>query len=197
MAVFARDFKDGQNFLTPIYMLLALPAAVTMLPGVTLDQRWTTFVPVVNVALLVKALLSGDARTDLVFLRYLAAAMYSTLAVLLARTGIAREQVLLGERKRPVACSASTVTTGRTPSPSLALAAFALALVAAFYASLLLEQRGVLLGLLVIQLGFFLLPALLVVAGFRFSARETLQLRWPPAADSSAPCCSARRPGSA
>ena len=28
IAVFARDFKDGQNFLTPVYMAVALPAAV-------------------------------------------------------------------------------------------------------------------------------------------------------------------------
>jgi len=33
VAVFARDFKDGQNFLTPVYMLLVIPAGATMLPA--------------------------------------------------------------------------------------------------------------------------------------------------------------------
>ena len=56
VATFAKDFKDGQNFLTPVYMLLALPAGVTMLRGIELNA-WTAFVPVVNIALLIKALL--------------------------------------------------------------------------------------------------------------------------------------------
>ena len=61
VAAFAKDFKDGQNFLTPVYMLLALPAGVTMLRGIELNA-WTAFVPVVNIALLIKALLIARGR---------------------------------------------------------------------------------------------------------------------------------------
>jgi len=68
VAVFARDFKDGQNFLTPVYMLLVLPAGATMLPGIELNA-WTAFVPVVNIALLLKGLLISEAPLELVFLR--------------------------------------------------------------------------------------------------------------------------------
>ena len=70
VAAFAKDFKDGQNFLTPVYMLLALPAGVTMLRGIELNA-WTAFVPVVNIALLIKALLVSEAAPDLIFLTLL------------------------------------------------------------------------------------------------------------------------------
>ena len=67
IGAFAKDFKDGQNFLTPVYMLLVMPAGVTMLPSVELNA-WTAFVPVVNIALLVKSLFAGEVRADLLFL---------------------------------------------------------------------------------------------------------------------------------
>jgi len=61
LAAFAKDFKDGQNFLTPVYMLLAMPAGVTMLRGIELNA-WTAFVPVVNIALLIKRSSSRKPR---------------------------------------------------------------------------------------------------------------------------------------
>jgi sodium transport system permease protein len=67
------------------------------------------------------------------------------------------------------------------PSPSFALVMFAVALVASFYGSLLLESRGFIVSLLVMQYGFFLLPVLATTWLFRMDLRETLSLRLPRA----------------
>ena len=61
IASFARDFRDGQTLLTPMYMAVVLPAAVVAMPTITLDA-WTAFVPVVNVALLIKAAVPPRGR---------------------------------------------------------------------------------------------------------------------------------------
>ena len=179
LATFAKDFKDGQNFLTPVYMLLALPAGVTMLRGIELNA-WTAFVPVVNIALLIKALLIGEAAPDLVFLALLSSTAFAMLAVLLAARVYAREQVLLGGRESVRALLGFDREKDGVPGPAFVLTAFAAVLVLTFYGSLLLRASGTVLTLLVTEYGFFLAPTLLAVAVFGFGFRRTLALRRPP-----------------
>jgi sodium transport system permease protein len=179
LAAFAKDFKDGQNFLTPVYMLLALPAGVTMLPGIELNG-WTAFVPVVNIALLIKALLIAEATADLVFLVVISSTAYALLALLLAARVFEREQVLLGGRESIGSLLGFERKAGAGPGPTFALTAFGIVLVLTFYGSLLLQRAGTVTMLIVTEYGFFLLPTLLLVAAFGFPARATLSLRRPP-----------------
>jgi len=180
VAAFARDFKDGQNFLTPIYMLLAMPATVTMLPGVQLTGA-TAFVPVLNIALLIKSLLLGEAPAELVFLTLTASAMYAMLAVLLAARVFQQEQVLLGGRQSFARVFGIERRADSVPSPSLVLVSYAAVLVTVFYGSLwLLRNATVLVTLLVTEYGFFLVPTLACVVLLGLSARDTLSLRLPP-----------------
>jgi sodium transport system permease protein len=179
VAAFAKDFKDGQNFLTPVYMLLALPAGVTMLRGVELNG-WTAFVPVVNIALLIKAMLIAEAASDLVFLVLVSSTAYALLALLLAARVFEREQVLLGGRESVRSLLGFERKKGVGPGPTFALTAFAIVLVLTFYGSLLLQGAGTVATLLVTEYGFFLLPTLLLVGAFGFPAKATLSLRRPP-----------------
>ena len=178
VAAFAKDFKDGQNFLTPVYMLLVMPAGITMLPSIELNP-WTAFVPVVNIALLVKAAFAGEMRPELAFLVGTASAVYAVLAITLAARVFGHEQILLGGQESTRRVLGLERRTGGIPTPAAALTTFAVALVLAFYASLAIEQRGLLTALLVTQYGFFLLPALVAVFGLGYSARDTFQFRWP------------------
>jgi sodium transport system permease protein len=178
IAVFAKDFKDGQNFLTPVYMALLGPAGLAALPSMELG--WSTaFVPIVNVALLVKALSIGAVSADLVLLVLLSTVLYAVLAIALATNVFAREQIMLGGRESARNVLGLGRRAGGVPSPLVALCAFAVCLTLAFYASVLLEKRGVVTNLVVTQYGFVLLPALGVVFGLGYSARDTLLLRLP------------------
>ena len=179
VAAFARDFKDGQNFLTPVYMTLAMPAAVTMLPGVQLSGA-TAFVPVLNIALLIKSLLVGEAPVELVFLTLTASAMYAMLAMLLAARVFQQEQVLLGGRQSLAQVFGIARRQGGVPSPSLVLVAYSAILVAVFYGSLLLERVSVMWTLLVTEWGFFLAPTVAIVVLMKLSVKDSLSLRRPP-----------------
>jgi sodium transport system permease protein len=150
-----------------------------MLRGIELNA-WTAFVPVVNIALLIKALLIGEASADLVFLALLSSTAYAMLAVLLAARVYAREQVLLGGRESVRALFGFDRAQGGVPGPGFVMAAFAAVLVLTFYASLLLRASGIVVTLLVTEYGFFLAPTLLVTAAFGFGFRRTLALRRPP-----------------
>jgi sodium transport system permease protein len=180
VAVFAKDYKEGQSLLTPVYMAVTLPAMVTMLPTIELNA-WTAFVPIINIALLIKSVLVGDAGGELVFLALASSGIYAALALSLAVRVFQREQVLLGGRESMREIFALEPGAARVPSPSFALVMFAVALVASFYGSLLLESRGFIVSLLVMQYGFFLLPVLATTWLFRMDLRETLSLRLPRA----------------
>jgi sodium transport system permease protein len=178
VAVFARDFKDGQNLLTPVLLGVVMPAIVPIIPGVELDPV-TAFVPIVNVALLIKALFIGKAAGDALFLAVVASSVYAGLALLLAARVFGREQVLLGGREGFRALVGIDEWRGRAPSPGLALSVFAVALVVVFYGSRLFERQGPLVQVVATEYGFFALPivALALVLGLRW--RDTFALRWP------------------
>lgn len=178
-ASFARDFRDGQNMLTPLYMAVALPSAVVMLPTIDLDP-WMAFVPIVNIALLIKGLFIGDVSADLVFLSLVSASIYAALAIAAAVHVFHRDTVLVGGRE--TLRSTFSIRTGQpTPTASFAITAFAVALVAQFYASLSLRDLSIPWLLAVIQIGGFLLPVLVIVRLLGFDARRTLGLVRPRA----------------
>ena len=178
VAVFARDYKDGQNVLMPITLPIMLLAGLTALPGIELDA-WTAFAPIINIALLIKALFLGEARADLILLALGSSALYAALALLLAARVFEREHVLLGGKDTARALFGLSRRQGGEPSAAFSITAFGAIFVLMFYGSLVLERFGVVTTLLLTQYGFFLLPAVGVVVLFGFSARETLALRLP------------------
>jgi sodium transport system permease protein len=178
LAVFARDFKDGQNVLMPVYLPITLLAGLTALPGFELDA-WTAFAPILNIALLIKALFLGEAKADLVLLALGSSALYAALALLLAARVFEREHVLLGGKDTARALFGLSRRPGGEPTTAFSLTAFGTIFVIFFYGSLLLERFGAVTTLLLTQYGFFLLPAVGIVLLFGFSPRETLALRLP------------------
>src|SRR5690606_29593697 len=55
VAVFARSFKEGQNYVTPALLLITMPAGLAALPGIELNA-YTAVPPILNVVLLFRAL---------------------------------------------------------------------------------------------------------------------------------------------
>ena len=178
LAAFARDFKDGQNLLIPVYLPLYLLAGITMIPGVELDG-YTALVPVVNIALLIKASFLSEAAPDLIAATLGSSILYAALALVLAARVFERETVLLGGgslrdlfrfERRP----------GSTPTPAFSFTAVSAILVLSFYASLLFTRWGKLPMVLAVQYGLMLLPTLGLALLAGFALRPTLGLRPPP-----------------
>jgi ABC-type Na+ efflux pump permease subunit len=60
VASMARTFKEGQSLMTPVMLVGLAPALVSQMPGIELTTV-TALVPLLNVALLVKAAVLGTA----------------------------------------------------------------------------------------------------------------------------------------
>ena len=178
VAVLARDAKDAGNFLGATLSLLMIPMGITLVPGVELNA-WTSFVPLVNIGLLVKALFAGGAKPEFVFLALLGAGTYALLALLLAARVFSQEQVLLGERGGLRELFNPSRRRELRPTVTHALLLFALVLVGLFYGGLVLGGWGILPAMLCTQYGLMFVPVGLVTAFLRIPLRSTFSLHRP------------------
>ncbi|MDI1480708.1 ABC transporter permease subunit/CPBP intramembrane protease [Polyangium sp. y55x31] len=179
IAAFARDFKDAQNLLTPVYLPVMLLSMLTSLPGMELSVA-TSLVPLLNVALLIKAIYLGDVAPDLVLFTLGSSTLFAALTLVFAARVFEREDVLLGGRGSFRAVFTFERQKGGIPSLGFSLGAFAVIFVVMFYASVLLEKTTNKTAQLAgTQLGLFFLPALAAIAASGASMRETLGLRMP------------------
>jgi sodium transport system permease protein len=179
VAMMARDAKDAGNFLGACFTLMMMPMGAALMPGVELNA-WTAFVPLVNISLLTRAIFLGEAGANLVFLTVVASLIYAALSVAFAARTFGREQILLGGRGSLKSLWQRGRSSENFPTPSVAVATFAVVLVLAYYGSLLLADAGTVTMVLVMQGAFFLLPAVLVVTLLKFPPLPTLSLQRPP-----------------
>jgi sodium transport system permease protein len=179
VGAFARDFKDGQNYLTPIMMGLVFPLVATMQPGIELNAH-LAFVPVVNIALLIKSVFLGEWAADMVFLVMTSSLCYAAMALVFAAQVFERNNVLLGGKETLGGVLDFSRTPGARPTPGVSLLVFSVVLVIAFYGSLSLTKMSLPAMLLIVQYGFFLAPALALVYAKGYDWRETLALRRLP-----------------
>jgi len=61
MVVKAKSFKEAQSIVTPISMVIILPAMIGMMPGVELTFA-TAAIPIVNIALATKEIVAGTIQ---------------------------------------------------------------------------------------------------------------------------------------
>jgi len=179
VGAFARDFKDGQNYLTPIMMGLVFPLIVTMQPGIELNAH-LAFVPVINVALLIKAVFLGEWAADMLFLVMTSSLCYAAIALAFAAQVFERNNVLLGGKETIGGVLDFSRAPGSRPTPGVSILLFSVVLVIAFYGSLSLTKVSLPGMLLTVQYGFFLLPTLLLVQAKGYDWRNTLALRRLP-----------------
>jgi sodium transport system permease protein len=180
VGVLARTYKEGQSYLMPLLLLVVFGAMGSTLPGVELTPA-LALVPLTNVALLMRALLSGRATLALGTTVIISSFAYAAMGLVLAARVFETEQVLLSGEKPWRDIFARKAKGKLTPLNTLFFVA--LLVVVVFYGSVPLvravtrEQIGRAIALS--ELGFFLLPALLWALYMRVPMRDAFQLRLP------------------
>lgn len=76
--VFAKSFKEANNYVTPVLLVVMFASMTAMFPSFVLDYR-TAMMPIVNVSLMVKQMLSGKLQIPLVLLTMAVNCAYSLL----------------------------------------------------------------------------------------------------------------------
>ncbi|MFC1582871.1 ABC transporter permease subunit/CPBP intramembrane protease, partial [Planctomycetota bacterium] len=79
-STFARSYKEGQSYLSPLVMVLSLPALITVIPGASLTVL-TGLIPVANIALLASDLMMQEYTLLNLAIVLLSTAFYAWLGI--------------------------------------------------------------------------------------------------------------------
>jgi sodium transport system permease protein len=185
ISVRSGSFKEAQNALTPVYMLVLVPAMLPMFPGIEFGPL-LALTPVAGVSFLFRDLMAGDARWLLGALVLASTTLYAALGLLFAAGAFGNERVLFGSGEggeaTEVPWSARLGWRGREgvlPGPQAALAFVALLAVLFFYGGVRLQIAFGEGGLVAAEWLLLFVPALIFVVAGRYDARRTLSLRLP------------------
>jgi sodium transport system permease protein len=184
LAALAKSMKEGQYYMTPLYMISLPLILVTLAPGVQLNLFYS-MVPITGVALLLKALIQGEYHTAI---RYaipvlLPMAIYGLVALRWAVSQFHREDVLFRESERfDVAAWMRHLVRyrGPRPTPVQALLCFTIMLSLAWFAMQAIgDLVSPLVGMGLGHLIFILLPPVVMAFLLTSDPLGTLRIRWP------------------
>jgi sodium transport system permease protein len=190
LAAFARSTKEGQYYLTPLFLVTMPLVLVTVAPGIELTG-FNSVVPVTGAALLLKTLIQGQYDLALQFFVpvIFPTILYAVLALRWAIDQFNREEVLFREAERlDLYLWARHLFRDKGPFPSAAeaLFCFCLMLLLVWFLGGFLTptpsdgasgQASLQRSLIVMQLAFVATPSVIMALMLTTSARQTLLLR--------------------
>ena len=93
ISLFAKSYKEAQSYLAPMMIVVIMPAVIGMLPGIDLNLK-LAFVPILNLSLVCKEMLSGVWHWDYITIIFGSSSLYAAIALTLAVKMFSREEVM-------------------------------------------------------------------------------------------------------
>ncbi len=97
VVLLANSYKEAQSYVSPLMMVVLVPAMMAIMPGVELNMQ-TALIPVFNVALSIVAILKGSFDTTMLAVVAAASFVYGILALYLASLSFGNENIITGEK---------------------------------------------------------------------------------------------------
>jgi len=92
-ALFARSFKEGQSYLTPLALLVIFPALLGGLPGLQSTPE-LFLIPIFNASLVIRSIMLGEVSTTNFAIALGANLVYAAIAFVIATVQFEKESVL-------------------------------------------------------------------------------------------------------
>jgi sodium transport system permease protein len=93
LALFARSYREAQSYISPLMIVVILPAMISMIPGVEPSFK-LAITPICNVALMLKETLTGNFNFALIAVTFVSSSVYAAIGILIAFRQFQRESVL-------------------------------------------------------------------------------------------------------
>lgn len=93
LSLFAKSYKEAQSYVSPLVIVVLLPAMLATLPGIDLNATLAC-IPILNVALLCKELVSGIFNWPSIALIFVSTSVYAAASLAWAVKMFNRESVL-------------------------------------------------------------------------------------------------------
>ncbi|MFI5460307.1 MAG: ABC transporter permease subunit/CPBP intramembrane protease [Isosphaerales bacterium] len=184
LAVLARSMKEGQYYMTPLYLICMPLIFLTLMPGIELNLFYS-LVPITGVALLLRALILGNYHVaSQFFLPVLVPTLiYAAVALRWAIDQFQREDVLFREAEQFSLHSwFRHLVRDREPMPTGGQATLCFALILTlswFLIQFLLPQVGLTLSAVIAGQLVILIPPVIMAILLTSAPRNTLRLTWP------------------
>jgi sodium transport system permease protein len=93
ISLFAKSFKEAQSYISPLMIVVVLPAVAAVLPGVELNTT-LALLPVLNTSLVSKEIMTGTYHWKYIALIFTSSCIYAAAAIAIAVKLFQREDVL-------------------------------------------------------------------------------------------------------
>jgi sodium transport system permease protein len=93
ISLFAKSYKEAQSYVSPLIIVVLMPAMMGMMPGVELSTK-TALVPILNISLACKEMLSGVWNWNYLGLIFGSTSLYAAVALALCVRMFNREDVI-------------------------------------------------------------------------------------------------------
>ena len=93
IALFAKSYREAQSYISPLTIVVMLPAVVSVLPGVELNAG-LSLIPVLNTSLVSKEIVSGVYHWGYMALIFGSSCLYAAVALWIAIALFQQESVL-------------------------------------------------------------------------------------------------------
>ena len=185
LAVLARSMKEGQYYMTPLYIICMPLIFLTLMPGIELDLFYS-LVPITGVGLLLRALILGNYDVALRFFLpvLVPTVVYAAVALRWAVDQFQREDVLFRESEHfSLSAWLRHLVRDRDPIPTggEAVLCFALILTCTWFLMLYLARQSSSLswGSVIAGQWIILLPPVIMAFILTADPKRTLRLAWP------------------
>ncbi|MGL5311744.1 MAG: ABC transporter permease subunit/CPBP intramembrane protease [Peptostreptococcaceae bacterium] len=156
----AKSFKDAQNYITPVMLIVMIPGYISMIPNIVLNKVTAT-IPVVNISLLIKSVLSFKSDLGLIALVLISNIAFVILSVYLLSKMFNSEEILFGNNKSFLFLEKrSNIKKGTMPSISDGIVLYAIGLVLLIYVGTLVQMKFEMIGIALTQVMIISLPIL-------------------------------------
>lgn len=186
IAVGASSFKEAQNALTPVYMLVIIPAMLPIFPGIEFGPLMA-ILPVAGVSFLFRDLMTGGTDVGLGALVLVTTSLYALAALAFAARAFGNERTLFGGGGEASEVPSGSLMDrirarrghGEVPSPGVAVLFIVFVAVAFFWGGIPLQIFFRERGLLAAEWLLLFAPALAFVVLGGFDPVRTLSLKRP------------------
>ena len=150
--VFAKTYKEANNYITPLMLLVMFASFIGFMPNVSLTRNMA-LVPVANICLLIRDLLAFKFSFSTITIVLFSNIAYGVIAVLLLGKLYNSEAILFGDGTGNVQIfeRRSNMTKGGVPTIGDACLALPIVLVLMIYVGGFASTKGILTGLLATQ----------------------------------------------
>lgn len=159
ICIFAKSFKEAQNYSTPLLLVVMLTGYIGFIPGVELNSTYAV-IPIANIVLLVKNIFTFQYSFGNLFLVLITNIVYSFLAIFIMSKMYNSESLLFGEGGSvKLFESRANMKKGQMPGIGDAFLLLAFSVLAMFYIGSYAQLKLGFWGVPVQQILFLLLAA--------------------------------------